>query len=167
MFCLHCGKEIPDASTFCMACGKAITVAKRRPIPWSAILGTATAALLVGGVLTIGLKNYADKRSNPTPTRVESPTSISTSDRPSALKTLESVLQPKLTPGEISLKFSRSVVTILKRGEDGQRAGQGSGFILARDLVLTNYHVIRGASGAQVATTNVDTIEVDSVMAFN
>ncbi len=24
MFCLHCGKEIPQQSTFCMACGKAI-----------------------------------------------------------------------------------------------------------------------------------------------
>src|SRR5713101_6725234 len=22
MFCLHCGKEVPEAATFCLACGK-------------------------------------------------------------------------------------------------------------------------------------------------
>jgi hypothetical protein len=26
MFCLHCGKEVPDQSTFCLACGKPVRV---------------------------------------------------------------------------------------------------------------------------------------------
>jgi hypothetical protein len=26
MFCLHCGKEVPDQSTFCLACGKPVRI---------------------------------------------------------------------------------------------------------------------------------------------
>jgi hypothetical protein len=37
----------------------------------------------------------------------------------------------KLTPGEISAQFSRAVVTVVKRDEQGLRSGQGSGFMLA------------------------------------
>lgn len=138
MFCLHCGEEIPDQSTFCMACGKPIAPVRKGSLPWLPIAAVVGAFLL--GVLLMTMRNFADRRSTSPPsasvdTTQSAAAPVSKSDRPSSLpKTLEPVSEPKLTPAEISSKFSGSVVTIYKRGENGLRAGQGSGFLLGRDL---------------------------------
>ncbi len=31
MFCIHCGKQIPDESKFCQYCGKALTIESSEP----------------------------------------------------------------------------------------------------------------------------------------
>jgi hypothetical protein len=61
MFCLHCGKEIPEQSTFCMACGKAVAATSKKSMPWLPIC--AAAVLFIG--VAAGLKYFADQRGTP------------------------------------------------------------------------------------------------------
>jgi len=53
----------------------------------------------------------------------------------------------KLSPGEIAAKYASGVVMLENYNESGVKASQGSGFVVSPDgKILTNYHVIRGAS---------------------
>jgi len=111
MFCLHCGKEIPDQSTFCMVCGKPISLgAKRvRSQIWLVLL---LGALLLGA-LVAALKYIVDRRT-PTlpadatqaqPQPVAGSSEVKTTDHPSAVPPKQPPPH-KLTPGEIAATYS-------------------------------------------------------------
>jgi len=67
----------------------------------------------------------------------------------------------KLSPGEIAAKYSGAVVILESYNDQGQKLGQGSGFIFSPEgKVFTNYHVIRGAGRVQVQMHDQSTHEV-------
>jgi hypothetical protein len=74
----------------------------------------------------------------------------------------------KLLPGEIASKYADAVVVLDNYNEQGQSASQGSGFVSSSDgIVLTNYHVIRGASRMAVRTHDQSIHEVEYVAGFD
>jgi S1-C subfamily serine protease len=55
---------------------------------------------------------------------------------------------------DIAAKIMPSVVTIVATDAQGREFTSGSGFIVARERVVTNWHVIRGADRVTVVTSN-------------
>ena len=55
-----------------------------------------------------------------------------------------------LTPSMVYARSKASVVTIVTFDANGAPLKQGSGFIVAKDRILTNYHVLLGGSSASV-----------------
>lgn len=66
---------------------------------------------------------------------------------------------------ELVARVKPSVVTILTYDADGQPAGQGSGFFIAEDRIVTNLHVIQGANRAELRLTSGATFEIAGVLA--
>jgi len=167
MFCLHCGKQIPDQSTFCMACGKAIAPVKMRvrPLVWL-IMAVAAGYLL--WMLIVTVKHVADRYPQSVPAGNVPPQpqpAMASSPRPSALSLPPPV---KLSPGEIAAKYSNAVIVLENYNEQGQKASQGSGFIFSPEgRVLTNYHVIRGASRMQARLHDQSACEVEWISGFD
>lgn len=54
---------------------------------------------------------------------------------------------PALTPQEVAKSAFRSVVLLILEDQNGQPSSLGSGFFVGENLVVTNLHVIEGASG--------------------
>ena len=82
------------------------------------------------------------------------------------LGTLSTVAQTKRDPSPESIyaKWKGSVVTILTF--DGNRApiAQGSGFIVAKNRVATNYHVLSGSTSASIIFEDGSITAVTSVV---
>src|SRR5438876_5644328 len=55
-----------------------------------------------------------------------------------------------ISPENVYSKSKDSVVTILTFDSNRAPLGQGSGFIIAKNRVVTNYHVVAGSSSASV-----------------
>jgi len=67
-------------------------------------------------------------------------------------------------PGLIK-KISPSVVVIVTFDEKGEVLAQGSGFFINKQGdIITNYHVIEGASSAEVKTAEGDIYHIDSIL---
>jgi hypothetical protein len=65
-------------------------------------------------------------------------------------------------------KNSNAVIYIEVSGSNGQPVASGSGFILTADgTIVTNYHVIDGASFAKVTLENGNKYDVDKVLEFS
>jgi hypothetical protein len=60
-----------------------------------------------------------------------------------------------LTPEELFEKVSPSVFMIHPADQQGKRVGIGSGVVIGREQVITNCHVLRGASQVVVSRGNV------------
>src|SRR6266446_6919511 len=63
--------------------------------------------------------------------------------RPSSSKNTS---QRKLSPRQIAERTGPSVVLLLTADEGGNPIALGSGFFVANDRIVTNYHVIKDAS---------------------
>ncbi|MGA2434422.1 MAG: trypsin-like peptidase domain-containing protein, partial [Bryobacteraceae bacterium] len=60
-----------------------------------------------------------------------------------------------------------SVVVVENFNEDGEKAGQGSGYVFSEDgIIITNYHVIRGAKFLVVRASDQAQYRVDSVLGY-
>jgi hypothetical protein len=60
------------------------------------------------------------------------------------------------------------VVIVENFNEDGEKAGQGSGYVFSADgVVITNYHVIRGARSLMVRVPSKESVRVDSVLGYS
>ncbi|MCH7849384.1 MAG: tetratricopeptide repeat protein [Planctomycetes bacterium] len=66
---------------------------------------------------------------------------------------------------ELVARVKPSVVTILTYDADGQPAGQGSGFFIAEDRIVTNLHVIQGANRAELRLTSGAMFDITGVLA--
>jgi S1-C subfamily serine protease len=74
----------------------------------------------------------------------------------------------KLTTEQIAEAAKPSVVVIRSVGPDSQPIGQGSGYIYASEgIVVTNYHVIRGASQVRIQTPSKGELQVTAILAYN
>jgi S1-C subfamily serine protease len=74
----------------------------------------------------------------------------------------------KLSAGDIAATYSNAVVVLENYTAQGQKSTLGSGFILsAEGRVLTNYHVIRGASRMVARMRDQSTHEVEYIAGFD
>jgi hypothetical protein len=78
------------------------------------------------------------------------------------------VAPTKLTTAQIADRATPSVVIIENFNEDGEKAGQGSGYVFSADgVVITNYHVIRGARSLMVRVPLKEAVPVDSLLGYS
>jgi len=106
-----------------------------------------------GGVLTISTKADLAKAAAPTISPV--PTTKPTK-RP----------ETALSPEQVFEKASPAVVYIVVRDKEFKPVALGSGFFIdANGLIVTNYHVIKGAKFATVRLSSGATLFVDGVVA--
>ena len=102
-------------------------------------------------------------------TTLSSPsTAPSTPAKGAGLSGKPSPIQPfKLTTAEIAARATPSVVIVENFNEDGEKAGQGSGYVFSGDgVIITNYHVIRGAKSLTVRVPGQEPYRVDSVLGY-
>src|ERR1017187_7854304 len=72
-----------------------------------------------------------------------------------------------LTTAQIADRATPSVVIVENFNEDGEKAGQGSGYVFSSDgIVITNYHVIRGAKSLAVRIPGQEPYRIDSVVGY-
>jgi hypothetical protein len=69
------------------------------------------------------------------------------------------------TPSTIYERTHLSVVVIVTADKDANPTGQGSGFIVAKDKIVTNHHVVDGASSAVVIFADGSSAEVAGIVA--
>jgi S1-C subfamily serine protease len=87
------------------------------------------------------------------------------SDRPSPLSPPPPT---KLTTAQIADLATPSVVIVENFNEDGEKAGQGSGYVYTADgTIITNYHVVRGAKSVSVRIPNKGSLQVDSLLGYS
>jgi S1-C subfamily serine protease len=73
---------------------------------------------------------------------------------------------PALTGRDIALRSFASVVSIAMKGPGGRPLSLGSGFVVERGIVVTNFHVVRGAgSGAVRLVGDSDWHAIEGVVA--
>jgi S1-C subfamily serine protease len=89
-------------------------------------------------------------------------------------KSLEKLEKPsplppaKLSTAQIADRATPSVVVVENFNEDGERAGQGSGYVHSADgVIITNYHVIRGAKSLTIRVPAKESFHIDSVLAYS
>jgi S1-C subfamily serine protease len=73
----------------------------------------------------------------------------------------------KLTTAQIADRATPSVVVVENFNEDGEKAGQGSGYVFSGDgTIITNYHVVRGARSLNVKVPGREPYRVDSILGY-
>src|SRR5580658_10277761 len=173
MFCPSCGVQVPDESSFCMKCGRSMSmppnlggakaenatiVPQGTPRLGSRVVLSACAAVVIVAGFFILTARMARSSGHPLPTSGSA--GATTSVTPPALV--------KLSTGEIAAKYSDAVVVLENYNEEGQKAAQGSGFIFSPEgRVLTNYHVIRGASRMLARMHDQSMHEVEYIAGFD
>jgi hypothetical protein len=172
MFCPSCGTDIPDASGFCFKCGRSMSVApnatsQQSPhVSGSRWPGRLAARLLtcVLAVFVVALAVYylEDKPSTANGAKT---TGANGRQQLTPLKTADQV---KLSPADIASKYSDAVVVLENYNDQGQKSSQGSGFVFSSDgQVLTNYHVVRGASRMAARMHNQTIRDVEYVVGLD
>jgi S1-C subfamily serine protease len=122
------------------------------------VLGTVAVVALTGMV-------YSFKQGEASPSVAEAVAARTASSKATPI---QEPLPAKLSPGDIATKYSDAVVVLENYNDQGQKASQGSGFICSRDgTVLTNYHVIRGASRMTARTHDQTMHDVEYVGGFD
>jgi S1-C subfamily serine protease len=159
-FCGRCGAaRISDDDFYCRECGAALDVMRdaqgreippapgvrppARPAPGfagrSAQRFWMAAALVAAAALVLSLLPRASNRSAP------APAAQSTVTNPAATQS------PDLTA--LIRRVRPAVVTVIVYDHRGKELGFGSGFFISRSgELLTNHHVIEGASSARIRT---------------
>lgn len=184
MFCPSCGTQIPNDALFCLQCGRSMSVApnaaalrtpKMEPIP-SAPVETADSpgqrprrsslrflVLFAGALVVLALSALLVGRTVHSAHSSSAPHSTTTVDERKRLQ-----VPIKLSPGDIASGFSGAVVILESYNEEGQKFSQGSGFIFSPEgKVLTNYHVIRGASRMQARMRDQSTHDVEWIVGYD
>jgi S1-C subfamily serine protease len=73
--------------------------------------------------------------------------------------------KPPETPSTIYEQTHLSVVVVVTADNDDKPLGQGSGFIVAKGRVVTNHHVLAGASSAIIVFADGAIAQVDGITA--
>ncbi|PVZ64540.1 S1C family serine protease [Pelagibaculum spongiae] len=72
------------------------------------------------------------------------------------------------TPQEVAKQASSSTVLIVTEDANGQPLALGSGFVVSTNKLITNYHVIEGASSGYVRIAgNKKKLEIAGILAFD
>jgi S1-C subfamily serine protease len=169
MFCPGCGTGIPDDSSFCLKCGRSMSVAPNAAKVTPAV-ETSTqprklpspAVWIISGLAIVALAGIVYKVN-----QGKAVGAVTASSLPTATK-IQEPPPVKLSPGDISAKYADAVVVLDSYNDQGVRASQGSGFVSSPDgTVLTNYHVIRGASRMTARMHDQSIHEVEYVGGFD
>ncbi len=196
MFCPSCGLQLPEESLFCLKCGRSMSVApnaaarvvdvaagKRPGLARGILLGL----LVIAGVIVAAYQvkvhsaRTAERPSDKeieqdaaTPAAAAAAVAVGTKTRlapPIAAPAPSPPTPPppvKLSPGEIAAKNADAVVVLESYNEQGQKFAQGSGFLASQQgKVLTNYHVIRGASRMVARLRDQSMHDVESISGFD
>lgn len=164
MFCTHCKTELPDGSQFCLKCGHSQRVSPKTTSPMKT-LGW------VGLGIAIAVAGFFAWRI--TTTRASAPTSQPATTPESALQPrtlpVASVPRPRVLSAQNIFQTANSSMALIETFDDeGHGLEQGSGFVVSNDgTILTNYHVIRGASRATAKFGDGTESEVAGVVAFD
>jgi S1-C subfamily serine protease len=70
-----------------------------------------------------------------------------------------------ITPAQIYERAHSSIVVILTADGEGNPLSQGSGFIVAKDKIVTNHHVLKDASGALIVFADGMSSKADGIVA--
>ncbi len=73
--------------------------------------------------------------------------------------------KPPPTPSSIYERTHLSIVVVVTADKDAKPVGQGSGFIVGKNKIVTNHHVIDGAAAVIVVFADGATSEVEGVIA--
>lgn len=136
------------------------TRAKKLPVFLSALAGLVAGGLLmVALVFTGALDINSDKGSVVSSNASQQSISIDTEDT-----TLPEVVSAKALPSVVSITTTIESAGLAMGGSDEGSGSIGSGVILDTDgNILTNYHVIEGASALVVRTDSGDSYEAEVV----
>jgi serine protease Do len=77
---------------------------------------------------------------------------------------LEAQAKGKLAPGTIYAQSKGSVVKIVTFDANDAPLAQGSGFVVAKNRIITNYHVLSGSTFASVVFEDGSKVPVKSVV---
>jgi S1-C subfamily serine protease len=69
------------------------------------------------------------------------------------------------TAAEIYERTHSSIVIVLAADDDAKPIGQGSGFIISQDRIVTNHHVLEGASSVLVVFADGISLSADGIVA--
>jgi S1-C subfamily serine protease len=127
-------------------------------------------SLVVGVLVVVGVIAFFALRSKNALTP-QSSTGTSAPERIARASAKPSPAGPpppeKLTTAQIAEKATASVVVVENLNEDGEKAGQGSGYAFSADgIIITNYHVIRGAKSLNVRVQGKEPYTVESVLGY-
>jgi len=78
---------------------------------------------------------------------------------------MDAQTKSSLSPDVLYARTKGAVVTILTSDAKNEALGQGSGFIVAKNRVITNYHVLAGSSAASIIFNDGAIVAVKSVVA--
>src|ERR1035438_5366364 len=144
------------------------TAAQRKSTNTKPLLLVAAAVVVLLCVLIFASGRF----SHAVPASTSAPVAGSTADStPPSASVKPSPTSPptpqKLTTAQIADRATPSVVLVENFNEDGEKAGQGSGYVFSSDgIVITNYHVIRGAKSLNVKVPGREPYRVDSILGY-
>lgn len=167
MFCPHCGKEVEQEQLLCPFCGESLGTdihpevqsappAKRRTETAAMMLLAALSVIVVALVVAIFFfwRTWLPPKAAEAPAQPASSVMNSNGEpepgtalKPSKKQEPDTELQePVMTSQEIA-GLSQSALCLYIYDEYGSYIASGSGFLLfSDDLVMTNFHVVAGAS---------------------
>ena len=161
MLCVQCKTELPEGSQFCPKCGhthKISTPKSSSPLKVLGWMGLGVA------IATIGFFAWqtTTKHSSIQMSRAD------TAHQSLPAKAKASTVPRILSAQEIFQAANSSMALIETFDDEGHGLEQGSGFVVSGDgTVLTNYHVIRGASRATAKFGDGTESEFGGVVAFD
>jgi hypothetical protein len=127
------------------------------------LIGVGIVALLCAGIL-IGVRRQSSDQATSGPSNAASGAqerAAEKSEKPSP------IAPAKLTTAQIADRATPSVVVVENFNKDGEKAGQGSGYVFSGDgIIITNYHVVRGAKSLTVRIPGQEPYRVDSVLGY-
>jgi hypothetical protein len=127
------------------------------------LIALGIVAVLCVGIL-IGVRRQSSDQSASGPSKIVSGAqekAADKSEKPSP------TAPAKLTTAQIADRATPSVVIVENFNEDGEKSGQGSGYVFSGDgVIITNYHVIRGAKSLNVKVPGGDPYRVDSLLGY-
>jgi S1-C subfamily serine protease len=127
------------------------------------LIGSGVVAVLCVGIL-IGVRRQSSDQGASSSSKAVS----GAQEQPAGKSEKPSPIPPaKLTTAQIAERATPSVVIVENFNEDGEKAAQGSGYVFSGDgIIITNYHVIRGAKSLNVKVPGSEPYRVDSVLGY-
>lgn len=83
-------------------------------------------------------------------------------------RTKTSAPPKRMSTAQLVEKYGGSIVTIMTMGEDGEYQGLGTGFFIDEEgTLVTNFHVIEGATKAKIKRPDEVLYDIANVLAFD
>jgi len=173
MFCTQCKSELPDGSQFCLKCGHALRVSDPKTVSPMKTLGWVGLGIAIAIAGFFAWQITTTRPSAPTPRPATTQESVPQASTPLPIQPktspVASVPRPRVLSAQDIFQTANSSMALVETFDDeGHGLEQGSGFVVSNDgTVLTNYHVIRGASRATAKFGDGTESEVAGVVAFD